>query len=65
LVFSDDAGSRAALASLKLENLDSSILVEEFPETAITVLPNADHFDLMAGERVLRLVDELVAETSA
>jgi pimeloyl-ACP methyl ester carboxylesterase len=65
LVFTDDAGSRAALARLKLENLDSSILAEEFPETAFTVLSNADHFSLMAGEHVLRLIDELVAEARA
>jgi pimeloyl-ACP methyl ester carboxylesterase len=62
LVFSGASGSRAALARLKLENLDSGILAEEFPEAAITVSPNADHFDLMAADRVLRQVDEVVAD---
>ena len=37
LVFSDDSGSRAALARLKLENLDSGVLGEEFPDATITV----------------------------
>ena len=63
LVFSQDSGSLAALAGLKLENLDHAILGEEFPEAVITVAPNADHFDLMTAERVLRQVDELVVES--
>jgi pimeloyl-ACP methyl ester carboxylesterase/predicted Ser/Thr protein kinase len=63
MVFSNAAGSQAALTRLKLENLDSGILGSEFPEDMITVSPNADHFDLMDAERVLRQVDELVAET--
>jgi serine/threonine protein kinase len=62
LVFSQDSGSLTALARLKLENLDCAILGEEFPEDVITMAPNADHFDLMAAEHVLRQVDELVAE---
>jgi hypothetical protein len=62
LVFSGDSGSRAALARLKLENLDCGILAEEFPEAMITVSPNTDHFDLMATERVLQQLDELVAD---
>ena len=62
LVFSNDSASRAALARLKLENLDSRILGEEFPESAIRVRANEDHFDLMSAEHVLRQVDELVAE---
>ena len=60
LVFSNDSGSRNALARLRLENLDNRILGEEFPESAIRVLANADHFDLMSAEHVLRQVDELV-----
>ena len=63
LVFSDDSGTRAALARLKLENLDSGILGEEFPEGKITVSPNTGHFGLMATEQVLRQVDELVTNT--
>jgi pimeloyl-ACP methyl ester carboxylesterase len=62
LVFSNDSGSRGALARLRLENLDSRILGEEFPESAIRVHANADHFDLMSAGQVLRQVDELVAE---
>lgn len=65
LVFSDDSGSRAALARLKLENLDRGILGGEFPEDIITVSKNADHFELMATEHVLRQVDELVVEARA
>jgi len=61
LVFSNDSGSRAALARLRLENLDSGILGGEFPESTIRVSPNADHFDLMLADHVLRHVDELVA----
>ena len=61
LVFSDSSSSLAALARLKLVNLDHGILGEEFPEDVITVVEDADHFDLMATERVMRHVDELVA----
>jgi pimeloyl-ACP methyl ester carboxylesterase len=63
LVISNDSSYQAALARLKLENLDNGILGEEFPEDMITVSGSADHFGLMAAERVLRQVDELVAET--
>jgi hypothetical protein len=54
---------QAALARLKLENLDNGILGGEFPEGMITVSGSTDHFGLMAAERVLRQVDELVADT--
>jgi pimeloyl-ACP methyl ester carboxylesterase/predicted Ser/Thr protein kinase len=63
LVISNDSGYRAALARLKLENLDNGILGEEFPESMITVSGSRDHFGLMAAERVLRQVDELVSDT--
>jgi hypothetical protein len=63
LVFSDAASTRAALARLKLENLDRGILEGEFPEGEITVSPKTDQFRLMATEEVLRQVDELVADT--
>jgi serine/threonine protein kinase len=63
LVISNDSGYQAALARLKLENLDKGILGEEFPEGMITVSGSRDHFGLMAAERVLRQVDELVADT--
>jgi pimeloyl-ACP methyl ester carboxylesterase len=63
LVVSNDSAYRAALARLKLENLDKGILGEEFPEGMFTVSGNTDHFGLMAPERVLRQVDELIAET--
>lgn len=62
LVFSNDLGSRTALARLRLENLDSGILGQEFPESLIRVSPNADHFGLMSVEHVLSQVDELVAQ---
>jgi serine/threonine protein kinase len=65
VVFSNDSGSRAALARLKLENLDSRFLGEEFPESAIRVHANADHFGLMSADHVLRQVDELVVEQQA
>ena len=62
LAFSNDPPTRAVLARLKLENLDSGILGGEFPEDVIRVSANADHFDLMSAESVLRQVDELVKE---
>jgi serine/threonine protein kinase len=65
LVFSSDPRTRAALARLKLDNLDKGILGGEFPEDLITVSKNADHFKLMATEHVVRQVDELVAEARA
>jgi pimeloyl-ACP methyl ester carboxylesterase/predicted Ser/Thr protein kinase len=63
LIFSEASSTRVALSRLKLENLDRGILAGEFPEGEITVLPNTDHFALMQAERVLRQVDELVADT--
>jgi pimeloyl-ACP methyl ester carboxylesterase len=65
VVFSSDPRTRAALARLKLDNLDKGILRGEFPEDIITVSENADHFRLMATEHVVRQVDELVAEARA
>ena len=63
LVISNDSSYQAALAHLKLQNLDNGILGEEFPEDMITVSGSPDHFGLMAAQQVLRQVDELVAET--
>ncbi len=63
LIFSEASSTRVALSRLKLENLDRGILAGEFPEGEITVLPNTDHFALMAAERVLRQVSELVVDT--
>jgi serine/threonine protein kinase len=63
LVISNDSSYQAALAHLKLQNLDNGILGEEFPEDMITVSGSPDHFGLMAAQHVLRQVDELVAET--
>lgn len=63
LVFCDEAGTRAALSRLKLENLDNGILGGEFPESQITVSPDRGHFHLMAAEQVLPQIDELVALT--
>jgi pimeloyl-ACP methyl ester carboxylesterase/tRNA A-37 threonylcarbamoyl transferase component Bud32 len=65
IVFSSDTGSRDALSRLKMENFDRGILGEEFPQDVISTESNADHFDLMAPGRVLRLVDELIAEVRA
>ncbi len=62
LVFSDASSTRAALARLKLENLDRGILAGEFPESEITVSPNTDHFFLMAPDLVLGLINEFVAD---
>ncbi len=63
LVISNDSSYQAALADLKLQNLDNGILGEDFPEDMITVSGSPDHFGLMAAQHVLRQVDELVAET--
>jgi serine/threonine protein kinase len=60
LVFSNDQGSMAALAKLKLENLDGGILGEEYPESVFAVVPNANHFALMRTEHVLRQIEEVV-----
>lgn len=65
LVFSRDSGSQAALARLKLENLDTGILGEEFPEAIITVAPDVDHFQLMGPESVAVHVDEVVSDARA
>jgi hypothetical protein len=62
LVFSNDSGSKSALARLRLENLDRGILGKEFPESTIRISANADHFDLMSAEHVLRRVDELLTD---
>lgn len=65
LEFPNDSRSTAALARLRLENLDGGILDREFPETAIRVSDITDHFELMSAIHVLRQVDELVAEARA
>lgn len=65
LVFSNDPGSKAALARLRLENLDRGILGEEFPENIIRIGTNAGHFDLISTENVLRHVDELLSDLRA
>jgi DNA-binding winged helix-turn-helix (wHTH) protein len=65
LVFPNDSTSSAALARLRLENLDGGILGGEFPENAIRISTKTDHFELMSAEDVLREVDELVAEARA
>jgi serine/threonine protein kinase len=62
MVFCDLASTRAALAHLKLENLDRGILEGEFSEGQIVVWPKTDHFGLMAADQVLPQVDELVAD---
>ena len=61
LVFSDAVAIHDALARLKLDNLDTGILGEEFPQHEVTVVPNTGHFDLMVGDRLLPQVDEIVA----
>jgi serine/threonine protein kinase len=65
IVFSSDPRTRAALARLKLDNLDKGILGGEFPGDIITVSKNVDDFKLMATEHIVRQVDELVAEARA
>lgn len=65
LVFSNDSGSKSALARLRLENLDRGILGEEFPENTIRISANSDHFELMSAEHVLRHVDELLTDLQA
>jgi hypothetical protein len=65
LVFSNDSASSPALARLKLENLDSGILGGEFPESMIRESVDANHFDLMSADDVLRHVDELVTDVRA
>jgi len=62
LVFCDLASTRAALAHLKLENLDRDILAGEFSEGQIVVWPKTDHFGLLAPEQILRQLEELVAD---
>jgi len=65
VVFSSDPRTLAALARLKLDNLDTGVLEGEFPEAIITVSKNVDHFRLMATEHVVRQVDELVEKARA
>ena len=64
-VFSRDSGSQAALARLKLNNLHTGILGEQFPESIITVAPDVDHFELMGPERVAANLSEVVAGAQA
>lgn len=65
LAFSNESGYSAALARLRLENLDTGILGGEFPESVIRLSRNADSFDLMSADEVLRQVDELVIDVRA
>ena len=52
LVISNDSGYQAALARLKLENLDNNILGEEFPESMITVSGSRDHLASPTAEEI-------------
>ena len=65
LAFSNESGYSAASARLKLENLYTGILGGEFPESVIRFSRNADSFDLMSADEVLRQVDELVTDVRA
>jgi hypothetical protein len=58
-------GPWAQAAKLKLENLDSGIFGEEFPEGTLTVSSNADHFALMKAEQVLQQIEDLVDQAQA
>ena len=62
MVFPRDSVSVAAIARLRLENLDRNILGDEFPDGTIQISTEADHFELMRAENLLRHVDQLVAE---
>ena len=65
VIFPKHSEARAALARLKLENLDRHILGGEFPEDIITESRYTDHFDLMTTEHVLRQIDELAMQARA
>jgi len=58
LIFPGAPGS--LIPRLRLENLDTGLLGEEFPEEIISVLPNSDHFSLMATDYVLGEIDMLL-----
>ena len=60
LVFPRNSVSTAALAKLRLKNLDCSVLAGEFPEDAIRISDHPDHFQLMSANYVLRQVEEMV-----
>lgn len=60
LVFPRDSVSTAALASMRLKNLDGSVLSGDFPENWIRISDHADHFQLMSANYVLRQVEEMV-----
>lgn len=65
LVFPNDSRSSAALARLRLENLDGGILGGDFPEDSICLSNRTDHFDLMSAKDVLEQIDELIAAARA
>jgi serine/threonine protein kinase len=65
LVFANEQIYSAALTQLRLNNFDTGILGGEFPESVIRASANADNFDLMSADRVLRQVDELVTDVRA
>lgn len=65
LVFPRDPVSTAAVARLRLENLDGAILGGDFPEDEIRVSEQSDHFQLMSARDILREVEEMVAMARA
>ena len=65
IVFPCDSWSTAALARLRLENLDRGILGMDFPENEIRISAKKDHFELMSPDYVLCQIDELVAGARA
>lgn len=66
LVFSEASNTRAAIAGLKLENLDRQILGGEFPEGEFTFWPNTDHLlSALATDQVKRLIDGFIEDARA
>jgi len=61
-VFSDTPMCREEVAAIRLGNLDSGTLGDHYTEDSIVMEPGTEHFDLMDPGRVLRHVDEVVAQ---
>ncbi|MFN7943003.1 MAG: serine/threonine-protein kinase [Thermoanaerobaculia bacterium] len=59
-LFEDTESCNRLLRDVQLRNLDSRVLGDRYREGSLIIVPEADHFDLLDPDLVLRHVDELV-----
>jgi hypothetical protein len=59
-LFEDTETCNRLLRDVQLRNLDARVLGERYREGSLVIVPETNHFDLLAPDLVLRHLDELV-----